>query len=74
MTQSLLEVRGVEEVPTQKVRVAFTEIGGESRRYLARLNPGGTIDSEFYPHFDGQVGTIVLLAAYLGWAIQILWR
>ena len=41
---------------------AFTTIGGETRQYLARLNPSGTIDSEFYPSFDGQVGTVALLS------------
>lgn len=37
-----------------------TEEGVANRTYLARLNPGGTVDSEFYPGVNGGVARIAV--------------
>jgi uncharacterized delta-60 repeat protein len=46
----------------QKIVVGgtFTTIGGETRNYIARLNPSGTIDSEFNPNANAQVASVAL--------------
>jgi uncharacterized delta-60 repeat protein len=39
---------------------SFTQIGGQTRNRIARLNPDGTVDTTFNPNADNTVSTIAI--------------
>jgi uncharacterized delta-60 repeat protein len=50
--------------PDGKILVGgnFTTLGGQTRNYLGRLNPDGTLDTGFNPAADGLVSSLALQA------------
>src|SRR5690606_4781715 len=48
--------------PDGKVLVGglFTELGGQTRNRLARLNPDGSLDADFNPGANGPIDTVAL--------------
>jgi uncharacterized delta-60 repeat protein len=57
-----LEVKTIALQSTGKILVGglFTQLGGDSRNRIGRLNPDGSLDTAFNPNANGEVNVIVV--------------